>query len=189
MGWCEKDEVMSYVMAPCSRCGGPLTPSPLLFPVTKKNYQDGGIIEAQWKTAQSALENCFMFTIFGYSAPSTDIEAMNLLKEAWARPGEYHFEQTELINKTGSDPEALYETWEPFIHSHHYKIHESYYDSWMARHPRRTGEAYYNQNILGNWIEDNPVPSDSPDLESLIGWFEPLFAAEAQTGVDPRSDQ
>ena len=40
-----------------------------------KDYQDGSMIEREWAAAQEYLRHAFMFTVFGYSAPVTDVEA------------------------------------------------------------------------------------------------------------------
>lgn len=119
-----------------------------------------------------------MFTIFGYSAPKTDVEAVGLLKEAWGTVEERRMEQTEIIDRPGSDHEALRETWSPFIHTHHFDIFESFFDSWVAYHPRRTGEAYLSQYLDARFIENHPVPQDIHSLPELVRWFDPLFDAE-----------
>jgi hypothetical protein len=54
----------------------------------------------------------------------------------------------------------------------------SFYDSWMANHPRRTGEAYWNQYMEAKYIEDNPVPQNFADLRTLVDWFRPLMDVE-----------
>ena len=65
------------------------------------------------------------------------------------------------------------------VHPHaHYEIHESFYDSWIAHHPRRTLEAYVNQYLEAKFIENNTVPSDLATVDELVAWFEPLFDAE-----------
>ena len=70
--------------------------------------------------------------------PVTDVEAKQLLKDAWGDVEDRRMEQTEIINRPGADHDELREMWSPFIHTHHYEIHESFYDSWIANHPRRT---------------------------------------------------
>lgn len=47
-GFCKKDKVSGLVGRRCSTCGEPFEPSRLLFPVEKKNYQDGSLIEREW---------------------------------------------------------------------------------------------------------------------------------------------
>lgn len=82
-----------------------------------------------------------------------------------------------------ADTDELVERWRPFIHSHHYELHDSFYDSWLSRHPRRTAEAHWNQYYEAKFIEDNPVPRDLTDLDDLVAWFKPLLDAEASAGV------
>jgi hypothetical protein len=136
------------------------------------------MIQREWAAAQNYLRHAFWFTIFGYSAPVTDVEAKQLLKEAWGEVEDRRMEQTEIINRPGADHDELRETWNPFIHTHHYEIHESFYESWIANHPRRTLEAYVHQYLDAKFIENNPVPSDFVTVEELVAWFQPLFDAE-----------
>ena len=53
-----------------------------------------------------------------------------------------------------------------------------FFESWMANHPRRTGEAYFNQYWRAEFIDNNPVPQNITDLAELVAWFEPLMAVE-----------
>ena len=184
IGFCAQDRVMGIAGNAgirghsCSRCGEAFTPSRLLFPVAKKNYNEDPLIAEQWTAAQYYLENCFMFTIFGYSAPKTDVEAVDLMKRAWGAVEERALEQTEIINRPGCNHEVLRATWDPFIHTHHYDIFESFFDSWLAQHPRRTGEAYISQYLEARFIENNPIPQDFGSVVDLVRWFGPLLAAE-----------
>ncbi len=100
------------------------------------------------------------------------------MREAWGDVEERRLEQTEIITRPGADQETVRETWKPFIHSHHYEILESFFDSWLAHHPRRTGEAYRNQYLDAKFVSDNTIPQDFDDLPALIEWFRPLLQAE-----------
>lgn len=177
-GFCKPDNTMGLIGRRCSRCGERFEPSPLLFPVEKKNYQDGGFIEGEWMQTRELLANCFMLTVFGYSAPVTDVEAVELLRSGWGEREKRMLEQTEVVNRPGSDHDELRKTWDPFIHTHHYEIHDSFYDSWIANHPRRTGEAFWHQYLDAKFITDNPVPPNSDSLDELVAWFSDLRAAE-----------
>jgi hypothetical protein len=178
VGFCRKDQTSGLIGQRCTRCGELFEPSRLLFPVERKNYQDGGLIEREWQAMRHYLKHCFMFTIFGYSAPTTDVEAIDLLRKGWGDPSERNMEQTEIINRPGLDEDGLRNTWKPFIHTHHYEIHDSFYGSWLGNHPRRSGEAYFNQYIEAKFISDNPIPSNLEGLRELVDWFAPLRAAE-----------
>ena len=135
VGFCPDDRLSGLAGSRCRRYGRCLEPSRLLFPVERKNYQDGGFFESQWNAIASSLSRCFMLSIFGYSAPTTDVEAVNLLRQGWGDPDRRNMEQTEIISRPGANDDALRETWAPFINSHHYEIHDSFYDSWIGRHP------------------------------------------------------
>ncbi len=178
MGYCTEHKRKGGLGLRCNQCGRDFSPSRLLYPVENKNYQDGDLIEGEWRGVRYFLENCFMFSIFGYSAPKTDVEAISLLKQAWGDVEKRQFEQTEVINRPGSNHKSLRETWDPFIHTHHYDIFDSFYESFMAEHPRRTGEAYWNQYWAAQFISENPVPSDFQRLEELVKWFQPLLEVE-----------
>lgn len=65
-----------------------------------------------------------MFTIFGYSAPKTDISAIELLKEAWGTAEKRNLEEIEIIDIRSE--EDLRQTWDEFIHSHHYTTHSNF---------------------------------------------------------------
>jgi hypothetical protein len=175
-GFCLYDNTSGLVDDRCRTCGKPFASTKLLFPVEHKDYNDDPFIAGEWKALRAYLDAAFMFTIFGYSAPVTDVEAVDLLKEGWGRPAQRDMEQMEVLNI--DNPAELREKWDPFIHTHHFEIHDSFFDSWMAKHPRRTGEAYFNQYWRAQFIEDNPVPRNVTDLRELVAWFEPLIAVE-----------
>lgn len=101
-------------------------------------------------------------TIFGYGAPTTDVEAMKLLNEAWDSPDDRDMEQFEVIDIKSE--EDIRRTWKGFIHSHHYDYDTDYFGSLLALNPRRTAENYF-QHIQPlspgeTFSESNPVPSD-----------------------------
>lgn len=179
VGYCSKDRVSGVIGVRCKTCGSFFQPSRLLYPVENKNYQDGDFIQREWEAIRFFLKGCFMLTIFGYSAPKTDLEAIKLLKEGWGNNEIRNMEQTEIINRPGSDHDALRKTWDTFIHTHHYDIHDSFYESFLAKHPPRTGEAYWNQYYEAKFISDNPVPKEVTELRKVVDWFKPLFDIEA----------
>lgn len=178
VGKCAEHRTIGYHPGACRRCGRLLEPMRLLYPIGAKDYQDGTAVEGSWKTVQDGLAHAFWFTIFGYSAPASDVEAVRLLGEGWHRDGDKPVQPVEIIDRPGRDHEELRGAWRSVIYRDHYSIEEDFFDSWIARHPRRTLEAHYRQNILGEWIDENPVPRATPSVDALIDWFEPLLAAE-----------
>lgn len=175
IGYCHKDKVTGVVRTICSRCGQRFIPSKLLYPISQKNYHLDPFISEQWSDLHALMKEAFMITIFGYGAPTSDVSAVGLMKAAWGDKYSRNLEQTEIIDIRKEDD--LRTTWEPFIHTHHYEVHNNFYNSWIANHPRRTGEAYLNQYIDALFIEDNPIPRNL-DFPELWDWFDELRKAE-----------
>lgn len=173
---CAKDKVMGLKGNLCTKCGQLLTPTRLLYPVTEKNYEADPMISAQWTELRSYMKNAFMFTVFGYSAPKSDVSAIELLKDGWGSSDQRVMEETEIIDI--KPEEELTEVWDSFINSHHISVSSDFFDSWLARHPRRTGEVYMAQFFDTQFVEGNPVPKDV-DLIELQQWFLYLHDVEA----------
>jgi hypothetical protein len=187
IGYCERCEQsgLGMIGRPCGGCGEPYKASKLLFPVEHKDYVEDPFINREWRAMRYFLHECFMFTIFGYSAPVTDVEAVDVMKKAWGTVDDRNMEQTEIIGRPGGDPDSLREKWHPFIHTHHYDVFESFYRSWMAQHPRRTGEAYISQYWEAQFISEHPVPTDVSTIAELVAWFKPLLDVERPRRGDP----
>jgi hypothetical protein len=175
VGFCSLDNTMGNVNRPCSKCGNLFQPTRLLYPITQKKYMDGSFIEKQWLMLREVLEKSFWVTIFGYSAPNSDVEAIDFFKEGWGDPNKRNMEEIEIIDIKEDNELSL--TWSILIHSHHYRTEKDFYNSWLAKHPRRTGEAYINQYLDIKFIEDNLIPKNA-NFDELGNWFEPLFKAE-----------
>ncbi|MBX4389541.1 hypothetical protein K4H03_26045, partial [Mycobacterium tuberculosis] len=90
-------------------------------------------------------EYAFMFTIFGYSGPNTDQEAIALMSGAWGGAINRAMEQAAFITFQSED--EIRAAWSDFIHTHHWEMERDFFASWIARHPRRTGEAYLAQYL------------------------------------------
>ena len=143
IGHCMRHDppTQGHLGAECQRCGRLLAPSRLLFPVTQKDYSKEPSIRKSWGMARAALRDAYFLTIFGYGAPVTDAEALKLMGEAWGSPDSRELEQIEIIN-TRSDDE-LFEDWKGFIHTHHYQTTADFYGSYLAKHPRRSCEDFW----------------------------------------------
>jgi hypothetical protein len=161
----------------CQRCGAKYRASPLLFPVTKKDYATDPAISKGWAQLKEALRSAFALTIFGYSAPSTDVEAVALLREGWGDRERRWLEETEIIDLKPED--TLFPTWRAFINSHHYQTFVSFYDSILAGAPRRSCEAHWAQNMDCVFLEPNPIPRTA-GWEALRAWLRPLVEQEVR---------
>jgi hypothetical protein len=135
----------------------------LLYPVKQKNYQSDPAIKAHWETLKDALSTAWTVTFFGYGAPKTDVEAIALLKEAWGDTERRNLEETEIIDvREESD---LRNTWSPFIHSHHFTICRTFYESNIGRHPRRSCEALWARLMDCEFVEGTSFPIKASFVE------------------------
>ena len=159
-------------------------PTRLLYPVHQKNYNQDEFISMEWKRLKWWLNSkaTKRVTIFGYGAPKSDFEAVKILNDAWGTKDERNMEQFEIIDIR--DEETVRNSWDSFIHSHHYDYATSYFESSLAHNPRRTSESYF-QHILPNTIseafsESNPIPKDLKTMSELWEWHKPLVQAEKE---------
>lgn len=172
-GYCAADRVKGYARGRCSRCGQPFQRVPLLYPIGRKDYASHEFIAAEWSELKANLKHAFMLTVFGYSAPKSDKEAIGAMSKAWGTPAKRNLEQTAFIT-LDSD---VGRRWKRFIHSHHYEVQSDFYESWIANHPRRTGEAYFNQYFEVKFLHNNPIPRHA-DFPELWEWFRAFLPPE-----------
>ena len=87
------------------------------------------------------LKRARMSTVFGYSAHRTDSAAVAIFKDAWGETEKRALEQIEILD---IKPETeLVETGNDYIHTHHYEIHSSFFDSFIAKFPRQSCEKIF----------------------------------------------
>lgn len=175
VGVCLEDKELGINGNPCSKCGGLLNPTKLLYPVSEKKYHNDPVIADQWRQLESYIKKAFMLTIFGYGAPTSDVSAIDLMKKAWGNSENRVLEEIEIIDI--KNEEMLRKTWSPFIYSHHCQTSKDFYDSWISNHPRRTGEAHINKFLKGRWFENNPLPVNA-GFDKLWNWFDVLYQEE-----------
>lgn len=157
-------------------------PTRLLYPVAQKNYTQDEFINVEWDRVKGWLheDSTKRVTVFGYGAPDTDVEAVNLMNTAWGTADKRNMEQFEIIDIRPEDDGI--KRWKNFIHSHHYDYADNYFSSSLAYNPRRTFESYHQHNLPLTPDEafsaSNPVPSDIKTLQELWDWHKPLVDAE-----------
>ncbi|ARD46414.1 hypothetical protein [Colwellia sp. PAMC 21821] len=168
MGSCIENHHMALNGSSCSVCYKEIIPSKLLYPIGEKHYDQDPFIEKQWEAIRHYLKASFMVTVFGYGAPTSDASAIELFKSGWGSIDDRNMEEFEIIDIRNEN--ELQTLWSGFIHSHHYRVESDFYNSWIANHPRRTGEAYINQYLMAKFIENNPLPR-SISLSELREWY------------------
>lgn len=178
VGFCEEDNIMGNVGMMCN-CGKPLSAMKLLFPIKKKDYSSDTAIRKSWKTLSNALEQAYMVTIFGYSAPKSDIEAVAMMKKAWGSIDERNLEEIELIDIR--DEYEVIDSWSEFIHTHHYSYHTSFFDSTLARCPRRTCEATFDRLMNSIWLDGGKGFKENMDFSDIDKLTYKLIKEEMET--------
>ena len=184
IGYCMGDKTMGVNGQKCSKCQKVFTNTPLLYPVAKKDYTADPFIKICWDEVKRSMKNAYMLTIFGYSAPTTDVEAITLLKEGWGDATKRELEEVEIIDIKKRD--VLEETWSQFIHSHHSRISDAFYNSFLARHPRRSCEAMWEMLIQCRLYPERKFPKDA-SFNELWDWIKPLVEREREVkGEGPK---
>jgi len=177
-GFCQASCHEVMMVGPAGRrckCGNTLTNSPLLYPIDHKNYATEPFINASWHDIRLCLEHAYMLTIFGYSAPSSDVEAVRLMQAAWGEVSTRNLEQVELIDVL--DKDTVSARWAGFIHTHHYMKWTDFYDSYIARYARRSCDAFWDATMMCAPHPESPICRDH-SWEQLRNWVRPFLEAE-----------
>jgi hypothetical protein len=130
----------------------------LLYPIKTKKYTSDKFIKNEWELLQFYLKKAYRLTIFGYSAPTTDVEAISLLKDGWGNGKE--IEETDIIDLKTED--VLYDTWKDFICGDHWGAYQSFYKTDLALFPRRSCEKLWQETQGVKFL-------DYPEQSPLIG--------------------
>jgi hypothetical protein len=174
-GYCDRDRCQGPRGGICPRCGEPLKSDQLLFPIAKKDYSADPAISKAWEVTRAALKDALVVTVFGYSAPSSDKDALSMMTQAWGKPANRQLELFEIIDIKPRD--EVRTIWKEFIFSGHYRVVDRASKSFLTIHPRRSIEAFLNQYIHAHFLEGNRVIK-AQTLDELHAWFEPLLRAE-----------
>ena len=177
LGYCLIDRTQGELDSLCRKCGGRRRAVPLLYPVATKDYTKDMYINAQWRALEDLLEAAFLVTIFGYGAPDTDVEAMQLMTKAWGSPDVRAMEEIEVVDRPGCDEDEMAARWDSFIHTHHYQVHDDFFDSMLARNPRRSVETQVQRLYWARDYECNTV-TRAGELEQVRAWYSDLLEAE-----------
>jgi len=177
IGVCTKHEKIqiSHKGSMCSKCKKLLSRSKLLYPIGKKDYNIDPFIKSSWDGVKSCLKSAYMFTIFGYGAPSSDVEAVGLLSEGWGDKNQRSMEQIELIDKI--DEVTIRERWKNFIYTGHDDYHNDFYSSMIAKCSRRSANASFGANFHCIAWQEYPIPKDA-SWNELDEWLKPYIEVE-----------
>ena len=179
MGYCAKDVEFGITDTECPICGELLSPTKLLFPVKEKDYYSDEYISGCWSATEQAIEESSTITIFGYSAPSSDVDAVSLLKKAWGDLEDRQLEEVSVIDII--DEETMLKKWKDFIYSHHYRYKNNFFDSYLGMFPRQSCEmifATYQLNIAPDCNKGFHEGMSWDDIKTVL---KPLLLEESET--------
>ena len=175
VGVCYKDETAGIAGRRCLKCGNSFEPARLLYPVKHKDYTSDPFIKSQWDSLRWYLERGYYLTVFGYSAPKTDVEARRLMLEVWKANSSQELCEVDIIDvKPRSEVE---ENWGEFFYSHHYMVTSDIWNSYLFKYPRRSCDAFSSATLMLDPWDDNPSPKFT-SLEELQSWVHPLVEEE-----------
>jgi len=182
-GVCKDCMTFGLIQNYCRKCGKPYNVVPLLYPVEQKDYNSDIFIRDQWNVAKYYISKAGKVTIFGYSAPSSDKEASEILKAAFSKhDGVHRLDAVEIIERPGFSANEISETWQYFfsLTNYHSDIVDSFYNSSLAQAPRRTLQYQYQQYIKGWWGQPKIHFSKQNTFESVETLLKPLLVNEEQ---------
>lgn len=172
---CLKCEVTGYFGTKCEKCGEYLEPTELLYPIKDKNYKDNKFIAKEWRVLESYLERAYSLTIFGYSAPKTDVAAIEIMKKIWMKNQIRKIAQISIIDTISSG--ELSERWKDFIVGSHYDVDDDFNNSYMTDYPRRSCQALFMATMRNQPLPTNKLPN-LDKLDGLKEWISPLIEEE-----------
>lgn len=150
IGYCPNHKLYGPKEIICPHCNTPFTPTRLLYPVANKDYDSDSFIRGSWKDTETYIEHSYMLTIFGYSAPKSDLKAVSLLKKAWGDLDGRQLEEVSVIDVINED--IMLEKWKDFIYSHHYRYTNNFFSSYLGTLPRRSCEATFARLMGCIWL-------------------------------------
>ena len=175
---CAKCKKGGYLYASyCAKCGRKLDSLPLLYPVAKKDYNSHFFVKRQWDVLNKYLEVSYYVTIFGYSAPVTDVEARKLMLKAIKANRSKAFSELDIIDIKSE--EEIEDAWYEFFYSHHYGIDKYFRNNYLFYHPRRSCDAHASAVLMNDPWDDNRFPYFKT-INAMHRWIEPLINEEIE---------
>nr|WP_321355572.1 hypothetical protein [uncultured Draconibacterium sp.] len=184
VGRCEEHGTTGFVNCACSKCFQKFKKVDLLYPIKEKNYNQDKFIKQEWEMLQHFLENAFMITIFGYSAPKTDIAARELMFKVWSDNKIRDFGEIQIIDVKPED--EVRDNWYEFFIRHHYSIIDKFSDSFLNIFPRRSCEAWASAVLQNDpWGDIKQYEGNS--LKEYQAWILRLIESENKNTLDEKT--
>lgn len=175
LGICEKHSMLGWNDGHCIHCGSALAPSKLLFPVSDKDYTSDPVISEAWSHLDWYLGNAYFLTIFGYSAPITDVEARERIVARIGSNSMKNLMQLEIVDVAAED--LLNGNLRGVVDGTHFGGSTTIDHSWLTRHPRLTCEALWEATMMQNPIKPIELPKTNilNELQQWVAEFDACF--------------
>ena len=157
IGACLTDDRWGARDEHCLDCFQTLSNVPLLYPIERKDYSSDPYIRRVWETAKVLFKEALTLTIFGYGAPTSDKDAVELIRLAWLARSNRTLEHIEIIDL--AQQSSLHGRWSAFAPTLHYRVETKFEQSRLARWPRRSCESLVYPMMEGMPCEDFPLPA------------------------------
>ena len=174
---CVDHDILGQRGEVCPTCRKALVESPIIFPYADKDYGKDWIIDRDWMAVTERLKSASHLTIFGYSGPKSDYKAKKLLLDRWKQTPTWKFNHVEIIDI--ADEGCLRRRWKDFIPFHHAMIFRSFWESTIAKWPRRTVEYKFAASLYATPSE-KIGPMNTKSLRSLQEWHAEIAKSEKE---------
>ena len=173
LGVCERDKRLGWNDDVCDDCHERLQPTQLLYPVTNKNYENSSVIRNQWELLDFFLDKALFVTIFGYSAPMTDISARHRIIDKILNNTNKDTLQLEIIDLY---PQRLIDgnLKELKENGIHFSLLDSFTRSYLNQYPKFTCEALKQSVLQQTPLTPIPYP-DNDVLDEYRTWHSMLI--------------
>lgn len=175
LGYCPQHRRKGYLTQNCETCSRPFEPSPILFPISKKEYRTHPLLASEWDELTTTLRHAHLLTIFGYAAPSSDAAAREIFIQAWDGNETRELAQIEVVDILPG--RFLYERWSDLIVSHHWAPFKRFGHVWQFNHPRRSCETFAFATLQQDPWASTPIPHFRR-LDRLQEWVRPFLKEE-----------
>lgn len=175
IGVCYQCQSKGWAANRCVSCGSSFKPSPLLYPVSQKDYSTDEFLKSEWDLLRDHINRAYFITVYGYSAPATDAEAKDLMLGVWETNPTRDLALLEVIDR--KEEGELRKTWSEFIVRSNCAFRKHLHETFLGIHPRRTCDALAMANLQQDPWSDNPIPR-SFSLSEVQKWVTELISEE-----------
>ncbi|MFQ5443890.1 MAG: hypothetical protein ACE5EK_04650 [Nitrospinales bacterium] len=135
-------------------------------------------INNEWQELQTHLKEAYLVTVWGYSAPITDVEAKQLMLDVWKKNTTKVFSAFHIIDI--KDEEEVKANWQDFT-AWSFSVGKSIWDEQLFHFPRRSCDAFAMATLQQSPWSENPYPKFTT-LGDLQKWIKPLIGEEKNDG-------